>query len=900
MSDPNIFNVGWICALLKEYVAARAFLDEIHPGPKDVSPNDNNVYTLGKIGDHNIVIAVLPDGEYGLTPAASVARDMLHSFPSIRIGLMVGIGGGAPSLNHDIRLGDIVVSSPRDGNSGVFQYDFGKTIQDQSFQATRFLNQPPPVLRAAVSGIKAVHETDGHQLDEAINGVLNHKPRLRTKYQRPQIGTDKLYQASVIHPPDKDTSCQVACEKDLSKLVSRPQRTEEDDIPAVHYGLIASANQLMKDATARDKLIAEKDVLCFEMEAAGLMNHFPCLVIRGICDYSDSHKNDAWQGYAAMAAAAYAKDLLCRIAPNRIEAERKISDILSSVKSEVHQIHTRVQDIGTGVKDLEHAQKREEINRWLHAPDPSINYNKASKQRSESSGVWFLETSNFNTWKTRKNSFIWLQGKPGCGKTILSSTIITDLYNRPSSSRPLLYFYFDFNDKAKQTLENMIRSLVLQLYIYTGNSRYLDDLYLSHGDGRRQPTTESLCGAFLHMIDQIEEAWLVLDALDECNTREGSSTEGILSWIQGLLSSTQRNVHLLVTSRLIHDIESGLSGLIHDGNRIVLHDSLTTEDIRAYVHKRVRSDPRLKRWQSRPKVQDEIDNYIMEKVDGMFRWAACQLDALDKCLDYPTLKKALKCLPKTLDETYERILRGIPSECEKPSMRLLQFLTYSERPMRIEEAIDALAVDTQDEPYFDVQNRMPDPKEVSVYFAGLVHQVKEEDEEVIVLQLAHFSVKEYLMSTRLYDGAKQTFLEIPAKASIAAICLAYLSHLDTELDLDTIERDFPFASYSARYWMANAAVAEGKDVALQDLTRHFFYQRIAYQNCYRLYQVDDPMGYQENGEYAPHTLYYASFGGLISAVEWLLAGGADVNAQGGPQPSSPPTSAEVAVLKYSL
>ncbi|KAF1980612.1 hypothetical protein K402DRAFT_17736, partial [Aulographum hederae CBS 113979] len=241
MSDPNIYNVGWICAIPTEYVAARTFLDEIHPGPEKLSPNDNNEYTLGKIGNHNIVIAVLPDGEYGLSPATSVAKDMLHSFPSVRIGLMVGIGGGAPSLKHDIRLGDVVVSSPKDGNSGVFQYDFGKTIQDQSFQATRFLNQPPPVLRAAVSGIKAVHETDGHQLDEAINGVLNRKPRLRTKYQRPQIGTDRLYQASVVHPLDKNTSCRVACEKDLSKLVSRPQRTEEDDIPAVHYGLIASA-----------------------------------------------------------------------------------------------------------------------------------------------------------------------------------------------------------------------------------------------------------------------------------------------------------------------------------------------------------------------------------------------------------------------------------------------------------------------------------------------------------------------------------------------------------------------------------------------------------------------------------------------------------------------------------
>jgi hypothetical protein len=84
----------------------------------------------------------------------------------------------------------------------------------------------------------------------------------------------------------------------------------------------------MKDATVRDKLATEKDVLCFEMEAAGLMNHFPCLVIQGICDYSDTHKNKEWQRYAAMTAAAYAKDLLCRISPNQVEAEKKIGDIV--------------------------------------------------------------------------------------------------------------------------------------------------------------------------------------------------------------------------------------------------------------------------------------------------------------------------------------------------------------------------------------------------------------------------------------------------------------------------------------------------------------------------------------------------------------------------------------------
>jgi nucleoside phosphorylase len=330
MSNPNDFTVGWICALKTEYVAAQSFLDEEHDGPEYLSTNDNNDYTLGKVGKHNVVIAVLPKGEYGISSAAAVARDMLHSFPNVRIGLMVGIGGGAPSRKHDIRLGDIVVSAPHDGKGGVFQYDYGKTIQDQSFQPTGFLNQPPALLLAAVNGLEAQYERKGHRLEEAINNILKENRRLRQKYKRPEPSTDRLYQAEVTHPLNEDLSCAVVCGDDPFNLILQPERTQDEDNPAIHYGLIASANQLMKNALVRDTLAAERDVLCFEMEAAGLMNQFPCLVIRGICDYSDTHKNKEWQGYAAMAAAAYAKDLLCRIPPNKVEAERKISDIVSS------------------------------------------------------------------------------------------------------------------------------------------------------------------------------------------------------------------------------------------------------------------------------------------------------------------------------------------------------------------------------------------------------------------------------------------------------------------------------------------------------------------------------------------------------------------------------------------
>lgn len=103
----------------------------------------------------------------------------------------------------------------------------------------------------------------------------------------------------------------------------------------------------MKDASIRDKLAAQKDVLCFEMEAAGLMNHFPCLVIRGICDYADLHKNKDWQGYAAMVAAAYAKDLLRRIVPQQVEQEAKLGTILEKAD---HHTHIKFENQNRGIQ----------------------------------------------------------------------------------------------------------------------------------------------------------------------------------------------------------------------------------------------------------------------------------------------------------------------------------------------------------------------------------------------------------------------------------------------------------------------------------------------------------------------------------------------------------------------
>ncbi|KAF3182443.1 hypothetical protein TWF788_006346 [Orbilia oligospora] len=258
MSNPRDYTIGWICALKTEYVAARLFLDEAHDAPEHVSVGDNNVYTLGRMGGHNVVIAVLPDGEYGLSSAARVASDMQHSFPNMRIGLMVGIGGGAPTPKHDIRLGDVVVSTTKNGNSCVLQYDFGKKIQGQKFQLTGSLNQPPALLRAAVCQLQAKYEESGHQLGDAIAKALGRKPKLK-RYKRLSSSSDTLYRSNFTHPLNNNESCLIAC--DISGLISRPPRTEDDDDPMIHYGRIASANSLMKDALERDQLAEEEDIL---------------------------------------------------------------------------------------------------------------------------------------------------------------------------------------------------------------------------------------------------------------------------------------------------------------------------------------------------------------------------------------------------------------------------------------------------------------------------------------------------------------------------------------------------------------------------------------------------------------------------------------------------------------
>ncbi|WYZ34743.1 hypothetical protein EsH8_I_001019 [Colletotrichum jinshuiense] len=285
--DHEDYTVGWICPLEVEQIAAMEMLDEEHDKlPQPLS--DHNAYSLGSIYGHNIVVAGLP--QTGNCSAATVVTQLRMTFPNVRFGLLVGIGGGVPRTTDSgmIRLGHVVVSKPTGEHSGTVQYDHGKAKGGQ-FERTGALAPPPAVLLNAAQAL-AVRRSrkDSDPVHEDINRINTNRPGLR-RFRFPGVENDHLY---------RPHSC--------------PLQPDETFV-VVHRGTIASGELVVKDAVLRDELAQKYDLLCFEMEAAGVLADFPCMVIRGISDYCDSHKNDQWHGYAAAAAAAYARQLCFHI-----------------------------------------------------------------------------------------------------------------------------------------------------------------------------------------------------------------------------------------------------------------------------------------------------------------------------------------------------------------------------------------------------------------------------------------------------------------------------------------------------------------------------------------------------------------------------------------------------------
>ncbi|KAL6711261.1 hypothetical protein ACN47E_005792 [Coniothyrium glycines] len=559
------------------------------------------------------------------------------------------------------------------------------------------------------------------------------------------------------------------------------------------------------------------------------------------------------------------------------------------------------------------------VHKWLTPPDPSTNHLKAQKLREAETGLWFVNGVKFAQWKAVPTSRMWLYGIPGCGKTILGSTIIRELLQHcdDSSDRVVVYFYFDFNDARKRDPGLMLRSLLYQLLECSRKiSSSVDTLLSLHEEGQRQPSQSVLLEETKRMIQGFGQVFIVIDALDECN-----QCTDLMEMLETIIGWQLQNLHLLLTSRREREIESSMTDLVEESFTINLESHVVDSDIQRYVRQKLTQDKALKKWGTDPEIRAKIESALMQGARGMFRWAACQLDTLGRCRNRAMLHKSLASLPPTLDQTYERILIGIKKEDFRLAFRILQWVTFSSRPLSLEEIAHAAAIDADRESAFDRDEVLEDPMEALDICSSLVVVVNAENKDhndhtrtvdlgkmqdffkdslvygtdtakkssaKQVLVLAHYSVQEYLLSDMIQQGKAGAYSmqHMACHDALARSCLHYiLQSQEATLQLENLFSRYPLAHYAAKHWTSHLQKSgEQTQQAIRLVLQLFDRNNPAYLNWTQLHDPeypDLPSNISKDIASAASPLYYSALLGFRAITSSLLERGSNMARQYG-------------------
>ncbi|KAF8518577.1 hypothetical protein JB92DRAFT_2712247, partial [Gautieria morchelliformis] len=370
-----------------------------------------------------------------------------------------------------------------------------------------------------------------------------------------------------------------------------------------------------------------------------------------------------------------------------------------------------------------------------------------------------------------------------------SSTIIREISHHCTSdpSLAVAFFYFDFRSKDIDP-PSLLRALIKQLSLKSTQTpattfNYLAQLFSDKKNGLESPSLEELKSTLKSIIGTFEKnVYIIFDALDECPDRHQ-----FLKLIKEIHGWNFDTLCLLATSRYEQDIERTLRDLV--SHQVSMEEGLVDSDIRVYVSRALKDDNKLSKYLAEKK--ENIKTTLSDGAHGMFRWVVCQLDALRKCRSPHELKKALTNLPKTLYETYDRILLDIDEGNRDDALKLLQWLAFSVHKVSLREAVEVLATDPDGEngPLFDPDQRFDDPRDILTLCSSLVtitdvdktfyqpKYLKGDQGTLTELTLAHFSVREYLVWESLRTHRKLSFYHCDTKLAntfIAKTCLIYL------------------------------------------------------------------------------------------------------------------------------
>ena len=347
-------------------------------------------------------------------------------------------------------------------------------------------------------------------------------------------------------------------------------------------------------------------------------------------------------------------------------------------------------------------------------------------------------------------------------------------YTASLTQAALAYYYFDFTNDVKTKTLSCLRSIILQLAKQTAGTMSLEALQKTYPMGT--PPAQEFLGVLKSLISQCNRVYIVVDALDECTDQEDlfDLLNSIRDWELECLS-------ILVTSRDEPDIRECVDPTAEQ--EILLNNSGIDNDIRSFIVETLRKDKKLRAW---TELFSEIEEALTNGAQGMFRWVDCQMQTLRRCSSRADVRKALEDLPETLDKTYERILRNIHPNLREYAFRLLQWLCIAESPIDIENVMDAFAASMGEEPHFDPDARFVSSDKVLALCPGLIFVVVANSRSFSTgnhnmhkdcIEIAHYSVKEYLVSDRLPAApdplCKFRIQEPLANLAMAKTCLVY-------------------------------------------------------------------------------------------------------------------------------
>ncbi|KAF3480029.1 ankyrin repeat protein [Arthroderma uncinatum] len=553
-------------------------------------------------------------------------------------------------------------------------------------------------------------------------------------------------------------------------------------------------------------------------------------------------------------------------------------------------------DLSTSRNEQQKGEYRAKIIQWLSMVEQGINWSNhedARKKHLQGTGEWVTGHQAFNEWKRTRSSILWLYGKPGSGKTILSSSVIEHLREEYDSHNDVLvsYFYFDFGSPAKQSTTNCLRYILSRLVTKTPVvPAELRDLYVKKCNfGSDTPALSDLIDILKLFAESsdVNDTFIAIDALDECPV---DNRQELLDFLRTVSSWASSNLHILLTSRPEADIKEELSS-------IPAVTSIATQ---------LSSDPKLRKLPL--KMKSEIQRKLIADADGMFRWVDCQLNELKRCKTKMLLMETLATLPMTLDGTYERILQGIPKNYQHYALRALWWMVEARRPLSAEEVAEAAILDPEAEAPFDPEGRFFNPHEDILEILGSLVSVTQREgstewpdegisavsevssqfspvfEKRIELRLSHFSVKEYLISGHPLHCSNPSVRKFHVDRALVSSfilrsCLQYIFHY-TESDYKIATADdleeFPLLCYACQFWFVYATVAFDDEAA--ELSYNLFRFEPILQAWLLVYTPGQPKKdlFQPPDE-PEQAIHYACYLGLASVAKHLLDSGVDVN-----------------------